>query len=146
MALSDRIALLRDGALEQVASPREIYAHPETAYTAQFIGQTNLLRGEIRRGIATCGALRWPLEGTDGPLTVSLRPEAVRLCVDGKRETNEVKFRAAVRQQFYGGSSELLEVDCGNGQTLRVRIPARSPLIGEHDFVFSMADAIRVEA
>ncbi len=35
MALSDRIALLRDGALEQVASPREIYAHPVTAYTAQ---------------------------------------------------------------------------------------------------------------
>ena len=46
MALSDRIALLRDGALEQVASPREIYAHPATAYTAQFIGQTNLLRGK----------------------------------------------------------------------------------------------------
>ncbi|MGC2803906.1 MAG: ATP-binding cassette domain-containing protein, partial [Candidatus Acidiferrum sp.] len=43
MALSDRIALLRNGALEQVASPREIYAHPATAYSAQFIGQTNLL-------------------------------------------------------------------------------------------------------
>src|SRR5437660_5261366 len=40
MALSDRIALLRDGALEQVASAREIYAHPATAYTARFIGQT----------------------------------------------------------------------------------------------------------
>src|SRR5262252_7323030 len=51
MALSDRIALLRNGTLEQVASPREIYAHPATAYTAQFIGHTNLLRGEIRAGI-----------------------------------------------------------------------------------------------
>ena len=60
MALSDRIALLRNGALEQIASPREIYAHPATAYTAQFIGQTNLLRGEIRNGIADCGALQWP--------------------------------------------------------------------------------------
>jgi spermidine/putrescine transport system ATP-binding protein len=65
MALSDRVALLRDGALEQVASPREIYAHPATAYTAQFVGQTNLLRGEIRRSIATCGVLRWPLEEAD---------------------------------------------------------------------------------
>ncbi|PYT96843.1 MAG: polyamine ABC transporter ATP-binding protein [Acidobacteria bacterium] len=144
MALSDRIALLRDGALEQVASPREIYAHPATAYTAQFIGQTNLLRGEIRGSMATCDALRWPLEGSDGPVTFSLRPEAIRLCADGKLETNEVKFRAAVRQQFYGGSSELLEVECGKGQVLRVRIPARGPLTGEHDFVFSMADAIRV--
>jgi ABC-type Fe3+/spermidine/putrescine transport system ATPase subunit len=144
MALSDRIALLRDGALEQVASPREIYAHPATAYTAQFIGQTNLLRGEIRRGIATCGTLRWPLEEEDGPVVFSLRPETIRLSPDGKRQVNEVKFRATVRQQIYGGASELLEVDCGAGQLLRVRLPACGPLTGEHDFVFSIADAIRV--
>jgi spermidine/putrescine ABC transporter ATP-binding subunit len=144
MALSDRIALLRDGALEQVASPREIYAHPATAYTAQFIGQTNLLRGEIRRGIATCGALRWPIEEADAPALFSLRPETIRLCPDGNRQRNEVKFRASVRQQIYGGASELLEVDCGTGQLLRVRLPACGPLTGEHDFVFSIADAIRV--
>jgi spermidine/putrescine ABC transporter ATP-binding subunit len=144
MALSDRIALLRDGALEQVASPREIYARPATAYTAQFIGQTNLLRGEIRRGIATCGVLRWPLEEADGPVVFSLRPETIRLCPDGKRQTHEVKFRATVRQQIYGGASELLEVGCGTDQVLRVRLPACGPLTGEHDFVFSIADAIRV--
>jgi len=74
-----------------------------------------------------------------------LRPETIRISADGKRQTNEVKFRAAVRQQIYGGSSELLEVDCGNGQTLRVRIPARGPLTGELDFVFTLADAIRVK-
>ena len=145
MALSDRIALLRDGALEQVASPREIYAHPATAYTAQFIGQTNLLRGEIRGGIVTCGALCWPLEEADGPVIFSLRPEAIRICADGTLQTSELKFRAAVRQQFYGGSSELLEIDSGYGQTLRVRIPARGPLTGEHNFVFSLGDAIRVQ-
>lgn len=145
MALSDRIALLRDGTVEQVALPREIYARPATAYTAQFIGQTNLLRGEIRGSIATCGALRWPLEETDGSAIFSLRPEAIRLSADGKREASEVKFRAAIRQQLFGGASELLEVDCGNGQTLRVRIPACGPLTGEHDFVFSISDAIRVQ-
>ncbi|HKW35468.1 MAG TPA: ABC transporter ATP-binding protein [Candidatus Acidoferrum sp.] len=144
MALSDRTALLRDGALEQVASPREIYARPATAYTAQFIGQTNLLHGEIRGSIATCGALRWPLEQADGPVIFSLRPEVIRISVDGKRRTNEVKFRGAIRQQLYGGSTELLEVDCGNGQSLRVRIPACGTLSGEHEFVFSMSDAIRV--
>jgi len=145
MALSDRIALLRDGALEQVAAPREIYAQPATAYTAEFIGQTNLLRGEIRGGIVTCGALRWPLDQADGPVIFSLRPEAIRICADGKPQTSEAKFRASVRQQFYGGSSELLEVDCGSGQTLRVRIPTHGPLTGEHDFVFSLCDAIRVQ-
>ncbi|HET8922662.1 MAG TPA: ABC transporter ATP-binding protein [Candidatus Acidoferrum sp.] len=144
MALSDRIALLRNGALEQVASPREIYAHPATAYTAQFIGQTNLLRGEVRGSIATCGVLRWPVEEADGPALFSLRPEAIRLCADGKRQTSEVKFRGAVHQQIYGGASELLEVNCGSGQSVRVRIPARGPLSGEHDFVFFTADAIPV--
>jgi ABC-type Fe3+/spermidine/putrescine transport system ATPase subunit len=144
MALSDRVALLRDGTLEQVASPREIYAHPATAYTAQFVGQTNLLRGEIRRGIATCGALRWPLEEAEAPAVFSLRPETIRLSPDGKRQTNEVKIRAKILQQIYGGASELLEVDCGAGQLLRVRLPACGPLTGEHDFVFLIADAIRV--
>jgi spermidine/putrescine transport system ATP-binding protein len=144
MALSDRIALLRDGTLEQVASPREIYAHPATAYTAQFIGQTNLLRGEIRRSIATCGALRWPIEELDGPVVFSLRPETIRLSPEGKRQLNEVKFRGSVKQQIFGGASELLEVDSGDGQFLRVRLPASGPLTGEHDFVFSIADAIRV--
>ncbi len=144
MALSDRIALLRDGALEQIASPRDIYARPATAYTAQFIGQTNLLQGEIRRSIATCGVLRWPVEDMDGPAVFSLRPEAIRLSPDGKRQTFEVKFRGSVRQQIYGGASELLEVDCGVGQLFRVRLPACGPLDGERDFVFSIADAIRV--
>ncbi len=144
MALSDRIALLRDGALEQIASPREIYAHPATAYSASFIGQTNLLRGDISNSIANCGAIRWPIEQAEGPATFSLRPETIRLSPDGKRQTNEVKFRAIIRQQIYGGASEVLEVDCGAGQLIRVRLTACGALTGEHDFVFSIADAIRV--
>jgi ABC-type Fe3+/spermidine/putrescine transport system ATPase subunit len=144
MALSDRIALLRDGALEQVASAREIYEHPATAYTAQFIGHTNLLRGEIRDGIAVCGALRWPAQGESGSAVFSLRPEAIRLTPGDAPLPGSVRFRATLKQQFYGGSSELLEVNC-DGQLMRIRIPARGPLSGEHEFVFSAADAIRVQ-
>jgi len=144
MALSDRIALLRDGALEQVASPREIYAHPATAYTAQFIGQTNLLRGEIMHGTARCGSLQWRADGPSGAAIFSLRPEAIGLAPDGAAPPRTARFRAAVQQQFFSGASELLEVSCG-GQLLRVRISARGPLSGEHEFIFSIADAIRVK-
>jgi spermidine/putrescine transport system ATP-binding protein len=145
MALSDRIALLRDGALEQIAAPREIYAHPATAYTAQFIGQTNLLRGDVRDGVATCGALRWQTSGADGAALYSLRPEAVHLAADATSSATSARFRGVIRQQIYGGSSELLEIDCSGGQqTLLARIPARGPLSGEHEFAFFAADAIRV--
>ena len=143
MALSDRIALLRNGVLEQVASPREIYAHPATAYTAQFIGQTNLLRAEIIDGTARCGVLQWPAQGPRGPAVFSLRPEAIHFASDDMTLNGTARFRAAVQQQFFSGASELLEVNC-DGQLLRVRISARGPLSGEHDFVFSIADAIRV--
>src|SRR5438270_11279107 len=54
MVMSDRIALLRMGELEQVASPREIYSRPATAYTAQFIGHTNLLRVQVSNRIVRC--------------------------------------------------------------------------------------------
>jgi ABC-type Fe3+/spermidine/putrescine transport system ATPase subunit len=145
MALSDRIALLRNGALEQVASPREIYAQPATAYTAQFIGQTNLLRGEILDGMARCGALQWPADVPSGAAMFSLRPEAIRLASDAVAPPGTARFRAVLQQQFFSGASELLEVNCGGGQLLRVRISARGPLSGEHEFVFSAADAIRVQ-
>src|SRR5258708_14425966 len=73
MVMSDRIALLRSGELEQVATPREIYSRPATAYVAQFIGHTNLLRGEGRGSVVKCGALSWTAALPDGPARFSLR-------------------------------------------------------------------------
>jgi ABC-type Fe3+/spermidine/putrescine transport system ATPase subunit len=143
MALSDRIALLKDGALEQVASPRDIYAHPATSYTAQFIGQTNLLRAEVRDGIATCGYLHWPVHVLPGSALFSLRPESIQLAAEASLSPDAVRFRARIQQQIFSGSVEQLEVDCA-GLLLRVRIPARGVLTGEHEFAFNPADAISV--
>jgi ABC-type Fe3+/spermidine/putrescine transport system ATPase subunit len=144
MALSDRIALLRGGGLEQVASPREIYAHPATAYAAEFIGQTNLLRAEIRDGLATCGTLRWRSDERSGLALFSLRPEAISLVSDSEPPPGSVRFRGTLQQQLYAGSSELLEVKCASEQIIRVRIPATGLLFAEQDFFFSPADAVLV--
>ncbi|MGF1461504.1 MAG: ABC transporter ATP-binding protein [Leptolyngbyaceae cyanobacterium] len=46
LSLSDRIAVMKDGDIEQVGSPSEIYDHPQTPFVADFIGDTNLLQGE----------------------------------------------------------------------------------------------------
>ena len=143
MALSDRIALLKDGSLEQVASPREIYARPATSYAAQFIGQTNLLRASVGRGMASSGGLEWPVSAPDGPAVFSIRPEAIRLASEASLAAGEVRFRARIVEQTFAGSSEQLEVDCA-GRLLRVRLSARGPLSGEHDFAFSPTDAVPV--
>jgi spermidine/putrescine ABC transporter ATP-binding subunit len=144
MALSDRIALLRNGALEQIVSPREIYAHPATAYTAQFIGQTNLLRAEVKDGVATCGAINWATDAPDGDQVFSLRPEAISPVHGDLSPSGRAKFRATVRQQIYAGANEILEIDCGGGQSLRVRISAGEKIDGAWEFSFLPPSAIRV--
>lgn len=144
MALSDRIALLKDGSVDQVASPREIYLRPATSYTAQFIGQTNLLEAEVRDGMATSGTLRWPTSAANGATVFSLRPECIGLAPEQAVQANLVRFRAAVRQQIFSGSVEQLEIEAGS-QLLRVRIAARGELNGEHEFAFDPADAIPLD-
>jgi spermidine/putrescine ABC transporter ATP-binding subunit len=151
MALSDRIALLRAGQLEQVATPREIYNRPETAYVAQFIGQTNILRAEISGGVACAGTIAWRYGGSANsdvaPALFSLRPEAIR--VVPASETNlpsedTVRFRARAVAQAFGGASDFLEIVCPDGQTLRVRVPSGSSVEGEQRFEFDLRDAIAV--
>jgi ABC-type Fe3+/spermidine/putrescine transport system ATPase subunit len=144
MALSDRIALLRNGALEQVASPRDIYTLPATAYTAQFIGQTNLLRAIVREGVADCGAFQFPSSHADGSALFSLRPEAISLASDNSAILDPVRFSATIHQQIYSGASELLELQIDSGAILRVRIASRAPLSGSHEFIFSASSAIAV--
>jgi len=170
MALSDRIALLRAGNLEQVAEPREIYAHPATAYTAQFIGQTNLLRAELRNGLATSSGITWqvapsavplasPPASGDGPAksnlqssteahsspnaTFSLRPECIRLA-NTSSNSNAVRFSARITNQTFGGATDLLEITLSDGRTLRVRIPSQGVLDGPAQFEFTPTDAVRV--
>jgi len=143
MALSDRIALLRNGALEQIAAPREIYACPATAYIAQFIGQTNLLRAQVQNGTASCGSIQWLTNASDGRQLFSLRPEAISPARENSSPSDHATFHATVRQQIYAGANEILEIDCG-GQLLRVRISAGEEIDGVQEFSFLPASAIRV--
>jgi spermidine/putrescine transport system ATP-binding protein len=146
MVMSDRIALLRMGELEQVASPREIYNHPATAYTAQFIGHTNLLRGEVRAGVARCNSLSWRVDLPDGPALFSLRPENIRLVTSamGKADMNVVCFQGKVLNQAFHGATDLLQILCDDGLTLSVRIATFEKRQGELHLEFSPADAVPV--
>jgi ABC-type Fe3+/spermidine/putrescine transport system ATPase subunit len=144
MVMSDRIALLRSGELEQVATPREIYGRPATAYAAQFIGHTNLLKGEVRGGTVRCGPLAWPAALADGPTLFSLRPENVRLASGNTPTSGNVRVRGRVRHQAFHGATELIRVECDDGLVLVARTPGSAGALNDVELEFSCADAILV--
>jgi ABC-type Fe3+/spermidine/putrescine transport system ATPase subunit len=147
MVMSDRIALLRSGELEQVATPREIYSRPATAYVAQFIGHTNLLKGEVRSGVARCGSLSWPAALPDGPAVFSLRPENIRVAGTGSTLAG-VRIRGRVLHKAFHGATELIRVECAGGLVLVVRTASGSAMHNNHEveaeLEFSPADAVLV--
>jgi spermidine/putrescine ABC transporter ATP-binding subunit len=142
MVMSDRIALLRSGELEQVATPREIYSRPETAYVAQFIGHTNLLRAEVKEGVVRSGALTWKASLPDGPALFSLRPEHVR--VGGSGASGAVRVHGRVLHQAFHGATELIRVQCSDGLVLTVRTASGSAPQNEVELEFSPSDAVLV--
>jgi spermidine/putrescine ABC transporter ATP-binding subunit len=145
MVMSDRIALLRMGELEQVASPREIYNRPATAYTAQFIGYTNLLSGEVKDGVARCQSLSWRTGLRDGRGLFSLRPENISLA-PSTGSGSKVRFRGKILRQAFHGATELLQVQCADGLVLSIRTASQENWNGEVELEFSPADAVPVRA
>jgi ABC-type Fe3+/spermidine/putrescine transport system ATPase subunit len=93
LAVSDRIAVMRAGRVEQIATPRTIYEQPETPFVASFVGTTNLLNGAIKSQngdeaeIAFAGTTMRTksARGNVGDaVVVSLRPETLRLLGAGE--------------------------------------------------------------
>jgi ABC-type Fe3+/spermidine/putrescine transport system ATPase subunit len=142
MVMSDRIALLRSGELEQVATPREIYAHPASTYAAQFIGHTNLLKAEVGNGVARCFSLAWTTARPDGPAVFSLRPENIR--VSPLATAGAVQVRGKVIHQAFHGATELIRVECAGGLVLAARTATGTHLQEEIQLEFLPADAVVV--
>lgn len=124
MAISDRIALLRSGELEQVSTPRELYNRPQTPYAAAFVGHTNLLEAMVEHGCARAHSLAWPCDLDPGKKLFSLRPEHIRIAdPNSPISPRIVRFRARLGRQVFTGPSDLLEVECKDGLVLKVRVP-----------------------
>ena len=105
MTMADRVVLLRQGRIEQVGSPEELYARPATMFTGSFIGAPpmNLLR------------LR------DPATVIGVRPEDMRLAAEG--------LEARVETIEYLGADSIVAVRAG-GEPLLIRVPGRAPARG----------------
>lgn len=118
MSLSDRLAVMNKGAVEQVGTPVEIYESPESSFTAAFIGDTNFLDGTVTRiidkeyaeidvedlGIITCFNDRKLKTGD--PVHVSVRPEKIYTSKTKLEKTNKLNvFEGIVENMVYIGTS-----------------------------------------
>ncbi|HJZ07645.1 MAG TPA: ABC transporter ATP-binding protein, partial [Trebonia sp.] len=82
LAIADRVGVMREGHIEQLAPPTEVYSRPATSFVAEFVGLSNRLAGEVRGGEVHVRGCTLPLvehDVPDGPVVALVRPEAVSM-------------------------------------------------------------------
>lgn len=144
LTMSDRIAIMHEGVLDQIATPAEIYEHPATKFVATFIGETNTFEGCIKSiakdqaviGIETGDVTCRGTGFTEGEfITISIRPEKLQYA---KEMVEGFSLIASVRDYIYVGSVVKCNVVLPNGQEIRIeRLAGQTlPEIGESVFLY----------
>ena len=134
LTMSDRLAVMRDGRIEQLGAPEAVYAAPDTAYVAGFLGSANVLDVEVLgqdvTGTVGCrlGGLALRAVGTShaGARKVVVRPERISLVP--VEDTAPVAkghntFHGLVDRVVYLGPATHVVVRLADGQTLLVAVP-----------------------
>ena len=133
LTMADRIAIMRDGVIEQIASAHEVFAKPATAFVASFIGtpQMNLLQAEFEgvedgrgRFVMDGQAIRLPVDPAvrklaKGPVTIGIRPRA--LVVDEAASGDAIAGRAELIEPM--GAETLVHARTSLGSDIRVVVP-----------------------
>ena len=139
--MSDRIAVMNDGMIEQLSDPQTIYDRPETEFVARFIGHCNVVHATVSEssdGHAWCdagslGRLRMaatPETAAGAQIAVALRPESIELSSDdGVQGFNGAP--ATVTDVRFTGSSHVVGTRAADGRVIEVELnrkEAPSPL------------------
>ncbi len=131
LTMSDRLAVMNAGRVEQVGPPQEVYEEPGNAFVADFLGVSNLMDAEAAGSLAG-GGCRVALDGFElragcgdtaarGPVRVVIRPERVRL--EPHTAEGENRLPGMVERVVYLGSSVQLIVRLATGDSLQVLVP-----------------------
>ncbi len=128
LTMSDRIAVMSAGKIQQVGTAKDIYIHPKNRFVASFIGETNFLTGTAEDGALRLGTgerIEVPgLRAAPGVTTVSVRPEQLRL---GKPADGGLQ--ALVANLVYFGTDTHCHLHLADGTELVARL--QSPATGE---------------
>ena len=143
LALSHQIAVMNQGRIQQIGSPRDIYEHPQNQFVADFVGTTNFVDGKVLAKDAESGY--YLVETEIGPLKsysvlpvrvgdkvlLSIRPEDVELFENQPEDVSVNAWHALVDQKIFVGEAMDFKVKIGNRILLsRVHPSVRTP-IGE---------------
>ncbi|MBI3879442.1 MAG: ABC transporter ATP-binding protein [Verrucomicrobia bacterium] len=133
LTISDRVAVMNAGRIEQLGTPVEVYQRPLTRFVADFMGQVNVFefsnvsdggetkRLKLQRGGAELVVPRSAIGARVGQGMVTLRPENVRLLTSAAAEWQNV-FPGVVRERIFQGAFDRLSVALDNGLELTVAI------------------------
>jgi spermidine/putrescine transport system ATP-binding protein len=137
LSLSDRIAVMNNGQIEQIGTPSNIYDCPRTPFVADFIGETNLLPGRVDQTypaqvqVTTASGLRVLAQSTQSPspmvqsVVVSVRPEKINLSLSAPVSGGNC-YQGQVSHLMYLGTHLHCVVHLSSGEALTVRQPNRS--------------------
>ncbi len=122
LTLSDRIAVFNEGRIEQVGTPTELYDRPQTLFVAEFLGESNVFRGDINERDLFEGVelsyqcSRDEADGILGSAAIIVRPERLDLlAIDASIPLGHLSVRATVTDVRYVGSHHRVGLDYGNG-------------------------------
>jgi len=134
MVTADRIAVMNQGRIEQVATPYEVYERPTTQFVAAFIGRTNTLEGTLLAPgeVATAGGRLRAVDETGcppgTPVAVCIRPHHVQVAEAGLAPPNGNHFRGRVLRSAYLGEARDYQVELEAGGRVRATAPPTSDL------------------
>jgi spermidine/putrescine ABC transporter ATP-binding subunit len=120
LTMADRVAVMNEGHIEQIGTPTEVYQNPETRFVSDFIGDTNMLEGEIvdrdGRSVLRMGETEIELR-TGGPVrddaTVFVRPENMQLAGLGEKTGADNVISGTLQQILFVGEKFQYFVDVG---------------------------------
>lgn len=135
LTLSDRIAVIDHGKLQQIGAPRDLYERPENSFVADFIGINNLIPGEVQEMIAAeqgmkvqtkAGSITCSIHGRFRPgdrCVVSVRPETASIGQKGSPQEGMNSMSGVVSFAYYMGNTIRYDVEMNQDILFKVDIP-----------------------
>lgn len=132
LTMSDRVAVFNDGIIQQIDAPAKLYEEPVNSFVAHFIGENNVLTGQVAEvqgeecvvQLDAGGAVRARavnIQGHQGRTALSIRPERVHLNPDANRWPN--RFSAQVREFIYLGDHVRMRCALAGNDQFTIKVP-----------------------